>query len=204
MLSLSSSSSSHSLCNYIIFTHQIPHANPLHTSRVPQKFLQFDNIIVSKHDKQHVVICLTLGCWGSKTSSLHYCRGQSSSNTLDSETKVHIRNHSLVPAKETTTRGKPLPDLDCFIHQAQCSILKSSMPFKCDLALQNIHLSKQLFIAQLQIENEEVTWSPQYNLPVTRTNKRRTLSLQEVQLDGCFLILHICTGNMYHIIHAQI
>ena len=39
--------------------------------------------------------------------------------------------------------------------------------------------------------NEDITWSPQYNLLVTRTNKRRALSLQEVELDGWFLILHI-------------
>ena len=65
------------------------------------------------------------------------------------------------------------------------------MPFKRDLALQNIPLSKQPFKTQPQIENEDVTWSPQYNLPATRTNKRRALSLQEVELDGWFLILHI-------------
>ena len=47
---------------------------------------------------------------------------------------------------------------------------------------------KQPFKMQLQIENEDVTWSPQYNLPVTRTNKRRALSSQEVELDGWFLI----------------
>ena len=39
----------------------------------------------------------------------------------------------------------------------QCSRLKSSMPFKCDLALQNIPLSKQPFKMQPQIEYEEVT-----------------------------------------------
>ena len=68
----------------------------------------------------------------------------------------------------------------------KCSRLKSSMPFKCDLALQNIPLSKQPFTTQLQIEYEDVTCSPQYNLYVTRrTNKRRaSLSLQEVELDG--------------------
>ena len=65
------------------------------------------------------------------------------------------------------------------------------MPFKRDLALQNIPLSKQPFKMQHQIENEDVTWSPQYNLPATRTNKCRALSLQEGELDGWFLILHI-------------
>ena len=44
---------------------------------------------------------------------------------------------------------------------------------------------------QPQIEHVDITWSPQYNLPATRTNKRRALSLQEMKLDGWFLILHI-------------
>ena len=70
-------------------------------------------------------------------------------------------------------------------------LIKSSIPFKRDLAPQNIPLSKQPFKTQPQIENEEVTWSPQYNLPATSTNKRRALSLQEVDLDGRFLILHV-------------
>ena len=58
------------------------------------------------------------------------------------------------------------------------------MPFKRDLALQNIPLSKQPFQTQPQIGNEDVTQSPQCNLPTTRTNKRRVLSLQEVELEG--------------------
>ena len=37
------------------------------------------------------------------------------------------------------------------------SRLKSSMPFKRDLALQNIPLSKQPFKMQPQIQNEDVT-----------------------------------------------
>ena len=73
---------------------------------------------------------------------------------------------------------------------------------KHDLALQNTPLSKQPFIMQPQIENEGITWSPQYNLPATRTNKRRALSLQEVELGGWFLILHIvpetCTIYFMH------
>ena len=76
-------------------------------------------------------------------------------------------------------------------HFVQCSRLKSSMPFKCDLVLQYIPLSKQPFIMQPQIENEDVTWSPQYNMTITRTNKWRALSLQEVELDSWFLILQI-------------
>ena len=61
------------------------------------------------------------------------------------------------------------------------------MPFKRNLALQNIPFSKQPFKTQPQIENEDVTWSPQYNLPATRTNKRWALPLQEVELDDKFL-----------------
>ena len=68
--------------------------------------------------------------------------------------------------------------------------------------LQNIPLSKQPCKTQPQIEYEDVTWSPQYNLLTTRTKKRRALSLQEVKLDGWFLILHImletCTTLFMH------
>ena len=54
------------------------------------------------------------------------------------------------------------------------------MPFKRDLAFQNIPLSKQPFKTQPQIENEDViTRSPQYGVHVTGTNKRRAMSLQE-------------------------
>ena len=42
------------------------------------------------------------------------------------------------------------------IYSVWCSRLKPSMPFKRDLALQNIPLSKQPFITQPQIENEDV------------------------------------------------
>ena len=65
------------------------------------------------------------------------------------------------------------------------------MPFKCDLALKNTPLSNQPFKTQPQIENEGIAWSPQYTLPGTRTNKCRALSIQELELDGWFLILHI-------------
>ena len=53
---------------------------------------------------------------------------------------------------------------------------------------------------QPHIENEDVIWSLQYNLHVRRTNKRMASSLQEVELDGRFLILHSVRRNMYHII----
>ena len=68
----------------------------------------------------------------------------------------------------------------------QFSRLKSSMPFERDLALQKNPLK-----TQPQIQNEGVTWSPQHNMPATRTNKCRALSRQEVELDGWFLIFHI-------------
>ena len=71
------------------------------------------------------------------------------------------------------------------------SRLKSSMPFIHNLALQNIPLSIQPFKMQPQTENEDVTGSPQHNLPTTITNKRTTLSLHEVELNGRFSILHI-------------
>ena len=51
-----------------------------------------------------------------------------------------------------------------------CSRLRSLVPFKWDLALHDIPLSKQAFKAQSHIENEDVTWSPQRNLPGTRTS----------------------------------
>jgi hypothetical protein len=78
------------------------------------------------------------------------------------------------------------------------------MPFKLDLALQNIPLSKQPFKTEPQIEKEDITWSPQYNPPTTRTNKCRALSLQEVELDGWFLMLHIVLETYTNTIHAQV
>ena len=78
----------------------------------------------------------------------------------------------------------------------QCLRLKSSMPFKCDLALKNVPLSKQPFKTQSHIENEDIPCSPQYNKLVTRTNKRRALSLQEMELDELILNTSHCTGIM--------
>ena len=57
---------------------------------------------------------------------------------------------------------------------------------------------------QPQIENEDITGSPQYNLPATRTNKRRALSLQEVEFKRLILNSSHCTENTYYIIHAQV
>ena len=76
-------------------------------------------------------------------------------------------------------------------HGKQCSKLKSSMPFERDLGLQNISLSKQPFETQPRPTNEDITWSPPYNLPATITNKRRALSLQVVEWHCWCLILHI-------------
>ena len=90
------------------------------------------------------------------------------------------------------------------VNGGQCPRLKSSMPFRHDLALQNIPLSKQPFKTQPQSENEDVTRSPQHNLPTTRANNRRALSLQKVELGWLILYSSHCIENMYHIIHAQV
>jgi hypothetical protein len=82
------------------------------------------------------------------------------------------------------------------------------MPFKCDLALRNIPLSKQPFQNATLNWNEDVIWSLQCTLPTTITNKCRALSLQEVELDGRFLILHIvpetCTISVMHTFNMSI
>ena len=57
---------------------------------------------------------------------------------------------------------------------------------------------------QPQIENEDVTWSPQYNMPATKTNKHRALSLQKHEVKWLILQSSNYTGNIYHIIHAQV
>ena len=56
---------------------------------------------------------------------------------------------------------------------------------------------------RLKMKTLSLTWSPRYDLLVTRTNKRRALSPQEVKLDGWFLtLLHIvletCTISFMH------
>ena len=75
------------------------------------------------------------------------------------------------------------------VNGGQCPRLKSSMPFRHDLALQNIPLSKQPFKTQ-----------PAH----TRANNRRALSLQKVELGWLILYSSHCIENMYHIIHAQV
>ena len=86
----------------------------------------------------------------------------------------------------------------------QCSRLESSVPFKWALGLQSIPLSKQPLKTQPRSENEDITGSPQYNLHATRTNKRRTLSLQEVELDGLIHNPSYYVESMHHIIYAQV
>jgi hypothetical protein len=85
-----------------------------------------------------------------------------------------------------------MPYLDVILQALACSEEQySRLKPSGFIALQIIPLSKQPFEMQPQIENEEVTWSPQYNLPTTRINKHRALPLKEVELDGWILIPHI-------------
>ena len=61
---------------------------------------------------------------------------------------------------------------------------------------------KQPFKTQPQIENEDVTWSPQYNVSPTRTDKRRAVSLQEVESGWLILhfVLETCVeGSVFHL-----
>ena len=85
-----------------------------------------------------------------------------------------------------------------------CSRLKFSMSFKRDSHLQNIPLSKQPFKMQPQSENEGVTWSHHYNLPVARTNKCRAFVTTRSGVRWLILDSSHYTGNMYHIIYAQV
>ena len=94
--------------------------------------------------------------------------------------------YSISASMDTIIDSHP-PGLIFLTHDCQwhgtvriVSRLKSLMPFKRVLALQIIPLLKQPFKTQPSIENEDVTWSPQYNMPTIRTNKRRALSLQEM------------------------
>ena len=83
-----------------------------------------------------------------------------------------------------------------------CSVQDWSLqcPSNATLAVQNIYntpLKTTPSERNLKLQNEDVTWSPLYNLSATRTNERWALSLQEVELDAWFLISSHCTGNMY-------
>jgi len=67
------------------------------------------------------------------------------------------------------------------------------MPFKCDPALQNIPLSKQPFKPvnpKLKMKTSLQVFNIAY-LAQEPTSKHRALSIQEVELDDGFSILHI-------------
>ena len=91
----------------------------------------------------------------------------------------------------------------------QCSRLKLSLPFKCDLALQNIPFSQN----NPSKRNPKLKMKTSLEVldlicPPTRTNKRMALSLQEVELDGCFVTLQIvlktCTIEFMHNFNASL
>ena len=44
-------------------------------------------------------------------------------------------------------------------------------------------------------KNEDLTWSPQCNMPTTRTNKRRASSLQEVECGPIYTTVEKCSGR---------
>ena len=75
--------------------------------------------------------------------------------------------------------------------RCQCSRLKSSRPFKCDSALQKIPLSKQ-----------PSKRNPNLKMKTSLEILNTALSLQEMESDGWFLILHIvletCTIQSMH------
>ena len=76
------------------------------------------------------------------------------------------RSYSVLPLKYTLwTRavGAHLVGKYVLYSYCKCSRLKSSMPFKHDLALRNIPPSKQPCKTQPQFENKDITWSPQYH-----------------------------------------
>ena len=58
-------------------------------------------------------------------------------------------------------------------------MFKIEVLIKRSVALQNIPLSKQPLKTQSQIEIEDITLNPQYNLPTTRTNIVGYLSLHK-------------------------
>ena len=56
---------------------------------------------------------------------------------------------------------------------------------------------------QPQLEKEDITWNSQYNLPTTRTNKRRGIIFTRSGVRWLILNTSHHAGNMFHIIHAQ-
>ena len=78
------------------------------------------------------------------------------------------------------------------------------MPFKRDLGLQNIPLSKQPFQMQPQIENEDITGSPQCNIPAIRNQQAYGIVTSRSGVRWLILVSSYYTQNMYHIINAQV
>ena len=140
-----------------------------------------------QHNVHATTRCCNKSCSSHFMASLYYCHHCYPSIEFHVCTFIMLKVQALLD----TNCWDPSRINLCRASNAFSLVFKSSMPFKCDLALQSIPLSKQPFKLQPQIENEDVTWSPQYNMPATRTNKRRALSLQEIEFDGWFLILHI-------------
>ena len=58
------------------------------------------------------------------------------------------------------------------------------MPFKRNVAPQNKPLSKQPFETQPQIEKEDVTWNPQYNLHVKHYSYENGLAKFHLSLES--------------------
>ena len=87
--------------------------------------------------------------------------------------------------------------------KGQCSRSKTSMPFKHDLALQSIPLSKQPFKTQPQIAKQRrhlksldricMPQEPAQGIVTIRSGVRWFI------LDSSH-----CTGDMYHILHARV
>jgi hypothetical protein len=90
----------------------------------------------------------------------------------------------------------------------QCSRLKASMPFKRDLALQNIYTSLKTTLLQLKMKTD-ITGRVQHNMlcpaqepptSVGHCHYKKRNGVRWLILDDSS---HY-TGNMYHIIHAQV
>ena len=86
----------------------------------------------------------------------------------------------------------------------QCSILKSSMPFICNLALQIIPLSKQPF--KMQPQNWKWRCHLKSSIYYARHKNQQASGIVNIRGRVRWLILNSshCLGNMYHVIHAQV
>ena len=156
----------------------------------------------------HTVFRLHL-CFGSKEQvSFNFLRNPRyiiatilKSYTTGSWGKLHIF--------EIRWSGAGSPSICCLVHITALIVNGLVQPLFLLPPLPSINMGqiyRNIYVvyAQLQpqIENEDITWSPEYNLPSTRTNNHRVLSLQEVELDDWFLILDIvqktCTIQFMH------